>query len=595
MAIRFDNIIIERVQQANDIVDLISEHVNLNRKGKEMVGLCPFHEDHKPSLNVNPAKQIFKCFACGAGGDVFKFVQMRENLTFPQAVQRLAERAGIRIEPAGNKTRTDGTEQLDPNRLAKVNDWAAGIFLHNLYNTKKGKETLKYIEERKIPAESIKKWRLGLALDTGDDLIKNAKEKNIPLKLLQQAGLLVGSTGQFRDKFINRLMFTITDVTDRVIGFGGRTLDEKGAKYINSPATALFDKSKSVYGLQQARPAIVSDETAVVVEGYTDCIMAHAYGFENVVATLGTSFTAGHGFIIRRYAKKVILLFDGDTAGIEAANRALEVCLSQHLDIKIAFVPEGKDPCEYLLTAGKEKFEKLLTDAVDVFEYKWNRLEKKFDADQTFSGRKKALDEFLQTLAAGINSSRRKVMEQGLLVNRLATLLGLSRKQIRNEINKRMNTVRRTAAIYMENRKVAKLDITQGLLNEAQREILEVLINEPELYKNAKEEITIEFFDEPVLKQIAELLLEALKSEPRMPLNQLLSRTESVELAGYITELAQEGAEKGNFKLRLNKAVDSLLRQKEKRKIEGIKDKDKKFRKIAENAGKGNRHIIGMS
>ncbi len=237
----FDNSIVVQVQQANDIVDVISEHVSLKKKGREMVGLCPFHDDHRPIMNVNGAKQIFKCFACGAGGDVFKFVQMRENLTFPQAIERLAERAGIKLKPA-RAVKGRPQEQppdVDPNRLAKVNAWAAEHFGKNLHDEKKGKSTRDYIAQRQITSESVKKWQLGLAVDSPDDLIRAAKTNNVPMQLLEQAGLVLS---QNQDKFINRLMFAITDVTSRVIGFGGRTLDETGAIYLNSPSTALFDK-----------------------------------------------------------------------------------------------------------------------------------------------------------------------------------------------------------------------------------------------------------------------------------------------------------------------------------------------------------------
>jgi DNA primase len=367
----FDNSAVVQVQQANDIVDVISEHVSLKKKGREMVGLCPFHDDHRPSMNVNGAKQIFKCFACGAGGDVFKFVQMRENLTFPQAIERLAERAGIKLRPARvAKGRTqEQPPDVDPNRLAKVNAWASQHFQKNLHDEKKGKSTRDYIAQRQITLESVKKWQLGLAVDSPDDLVRAAKTRNVPMKLLEQAGLITAQNqacpeGSRRDKFINRLMFPITDVTGRVIGFGGRTLEKEGAKYINSPTTVLFDKSNSLYGLEQARHEIVSTGTAIVVEGYTDCIMAHQLGCANVVATLGTSFTAGQGRMLRRYAKKAVLIFDGDTAGIEAANRTLDVCLSQRIDIKLAAVPEGKDPCDFLLAAGEERFEPLADDAV---------------------------------------------------------------------------------------------------------------------------------------------------------------------------------------------------------------------------------------
>ncbi len=394
MSGRFDNSIVMEVQQANDIVDVISEHVSLRKKGKEMVGLCPFHDDHRPSMNVNSTKQIFKCFACGAGGDVFKFVQMRENLAFPQAIERLAERAGIRLSTPTRKSEIENQQSIDPNKLAKGNAWAAKHFQENLYDEKKGKQTRNYIADRQITPESTKKWQLGLAASQ-NDLIKAASKKTIPTKLLEQAGLVVSqrSSGGFDDKFVNRLMFPISDATGRVIGFGGRTLSETGAKYINSPATVLFDKSSSLYGLQHARHQIVSTSIAVIVEGYTDCLMAHQFGCTNVVATLGTSFTAGHARILQRYAKKVVLIFDSDVAGVEAANRALDVCLAQRIDIKIASVPDGKDPCDFIMEAGKERFEQVTAEAVDVFQFKWERLKEKVNSDDTLAGKKAAVEE----------------------------------------------------------------------------------------------------------------------------------------------------------------------------------------------------------
>ncbi len=223
----FDHTIVSRVQEANDIVDVISEHVSLAKKGREMVGLCPFHDDHRPSMNVNADKQIFKCFACGAGGNVLKFVQMRENLTFPQAIQRLAQRAGIKLKPSTTTKTKSQQDDADPNQLAKLNAWAAEHFQNNLRDKEKGDAVRKYIAQRQITPESIKRWQLGLAL-SGDDLIAAACKRNIPLKLLEQGGLVVTRAGGsgFTDKFVNRLMFPIADATGRIIGFGGRTLDE---------------------------------------------------------------------------------------------------------------------------------------------------------------------------------------------------------------------------------------------------------------------------------------------------------------------------------------------------------------------------------
>ncbi|MGA1980777.1 MAG: DNA primase [Sedimentisphaerales bacterium] len=600
MAGFFDQTVVNQVQQANDIVDVISEHVNLVKKGREMVGLCPFHDDHRPSMNVNAVKQIFKCFACGAGGDVFKFVQMRENLSFSQAIERLAERVGIKLRPKTPDTRHQTQDsEIDPNRLAKVNEWAAKYFQENLHDEKKGKFAREYLARRQITPDSVKKWRLGLAINSQDDLLKAANAKNIPTKLLEQAGLVVGQVGSdLGDKFVNRLMFTITDVTGRVIGFGGRTLDEKNAKYINSPTTALFDKSNTLYGLEQARHKIVSTGTAVVVEGYTDVIMAHSKGCDNVVATLGTSFTSGHGRILRRYAKKVVLIFDSDAAGMEAANRALEICLAQHIDIAMASVPEGKDPCDFVLAAGKERFEKLIDEAIDVFQFKWNRLTESFGKDETLTGRKAAIEEFLQTIATSLWSGNLAAIDRGLIVNRLSKIIGLDSKEINAELHKRIGRSAKTASYNVENQKVRSVDLGDGLFAMAQREILEVLLNEPKLFEIVKQKITAEDFDVPVLRQTASILFETLSTNPKTRLAEIIAGTESPEAGSLIVELAQSGEAKGNFESRLAGALDAIGRhqaQGRKSEIKAIDDQTQFLRRVLENTEKQNPRSIGMT
>ncbi len=598
MAGMFDNSTVIQVQQANDIVDVISEHVSLKRKGREMVGLCPFHDDNRPSLNVNAVKQIFKCFACGAGGDVFKFLQMRENLTFPQAIERLAERAGIKLKPLKPSKRPDRTQepsqQIDPNKLAKVNSWAADYFQQNLHDKQKGKYARDYLARRQISPESIKNWRLGLAINSPDDLLGTAGSKNAQVKLLEPAGLI---TAQNQDKFVNRLMFTITDVTGRVIGFGGRTLDETGAKYINSPTTPLFDKSNSLYGLEQARHQIVSTGTAIVVEGYTDCIMAHQFGCTNVVATLGTSFTTGHGRILRRYAKKVILLFDSDVAGIEAANRALDVCLAQRIDIRLASVPEGKDPCDFLLTAGRERFEQLLNDAVDVFQFKWNRLTAGLSSDDTLTGKRNAIEEYLQTIATALWAGNVSPIDRGLIVNRISKIIGLETQQINSELNRRLRQAARAASYNTEDKQSETIDYGHGLFAAAQREVLEVLLNEPRLFEIVKQKITSDIFDVPISRQIAVLLFEMLNNNINTSLTEILAKTESVELGNSLVELSQIGEEKGNFQARLTGALDAIERHQAQKKNSSLKiiDDQKQFlRKVHENTGKENPHNVGM-
>ncbi len=593
----FDYATITRVQQANDIVDVVSEHVSLKKKGREMVGLCPFHEDHTPSMSVSPTKQIFKCFACGAGGDVLKFVQMRENLSFPQAVERLAERAGIQLERTkrAQPKAPSQVADVDPNRLARLNAWATEFFQRSLDDPQKGATARDYLASRKISSESIAKWRLGVGPNASDALVQAAMAKKIPPRLLQQGGL-TGATGQ--DRYVNRLMFPISDVTGRIIGFGGRTLGDTGAKYINSPATGLFDKSNTLYGLEQARHQIVSSGTAVIVEGYTDVIMAHQFGCTNVVATLGTSFTIGHGRILRRYAQRVVLVFDSDTAGMAAANRALEVCLSQKLDIKLGFVPEGKDPCDFLLVAGKEAFDRVVDEATDVLQFKWDRLTEAFKSDDSLASRRAVLNELLQAIATGLASNNLSAIDSGLIVNRLSKIIGLTPREINTDLTRRMGRVVRAGQTSGERDNGNQaIDWGQGLDAVAQREVLEVLINAPGLFRTREHEISESLFDVPVLRAAAGVLLDALVSQSDVSLNSVLARTESVQVAECLVELQRVGEEKGNYHSRLADALAVLSRRRDRARVI-VTNSERKDVDSAEtdgdSVGRQNPHSLGI-
>ncbi len=573
----FDTTLISRIQQANDIIDVIGEHLALKRKGREMLGLCPFHEDHRPSFNVNPTKQIFKCFACGAGGDVIKFIQMRENLSFPQALQRLADRAGIKVEPlrprSSSNEHRESSIEADPNDLARANAWAAKYFAANLAHPEKGKDARKYVTERQLSDESVKNWQIGLALGADNDLLTAARQKKIPDKLLLAAGLVVGAGSSLSDKFVNRLMFTIADATGKIIAFGGRTLSGEGAKYINSPTTALFDKSNSLFGLDHARHQMVSSDTAVVVEGYTDCIMAHQFGVSNVVATLGTSFTAGHARILRRYAKKVVLLFDSDTAGLEAANRALGVALGSHIDIAIASVPQGKDPCDFLLAQGKDPFAKIIDNATDVFTFKWARLNANLGSQPTLAGKKQAVDEYLDAIAVAITAGNISAIERGLIINNLSRVMSLDAKEIQNELTRRSSRAR-TASAYSgtADDSHTPLDLGEGLSANAQREILEVLLAHPSLFDDVKDKISPQNFDVPALERVAQAVFQTLSQKTRASIQTICSAVEDPRLAGLMTTLEHEGAEKGNFTKRLADALTALEHvEQQKNKIAGNK------------------------
>ncbi|MDH7598982.1 MAG: DNA primase [Sedimentisphaerales bacterium] len=550
---------IEQVQAANNIVDVVSEYVALTRKGGEMVGLCPFHDDHRPSLYVNESKQIFKCFACGAGGDVLKFVQLKEGLTFPEAVERLAERAGIRLRSPLMQRRS--VAGLDRSALAKVNRWAAMFFQSCLADKVMGRQAREYLAQRMVSQASIESWRLGYAPADRSIMIGAARKQGISEQVLRDAGL-VDSSGQVR--FAGRLIFPICDVSGTVVGFGARTLSGDPVKYINSPNTVLFNKGSCLYGLAAARHAIVQRQCAVVVEGYTDCIMAHQVGCNNVVATLGTSLTSDHGRILRRYAKMIILVFDGDQAGQAASNRALEVCLRHRIDVRIATIPQGDDPCEFLIGHGKEAFEQLISQAVDVLAYKWQQLERQLSSDDSWAGRRSAIEDFLQTVATAASAGQISIVDRGLLVNRLARILSLEPRQVDAELSRRMEAAARGQSTRQMVPGQQGLAADRTLRTLAEREVIEVILNAPELFDQVRDVMRPDDFIEPRLKAAAELLFSYMQeyghAEPGNLAKALLARTESLELGSLIAEMAQQGQRKGNFRLRLNGALEVLRR-----------------------------------
>lgn len=554
----WDQAAIEQVQAANNIVDVISEYVNLTKKGREMVGLCPFHDDHRPSLYVNQTKQIFKCFACGAGGDVLKFVQLKEGLTFPQALERLAQRAGIQL--ARSRLPLCNSGQTDPNALVKVNEWAARFFQLCLEDSHIGNKARQYLESRQISQDSIDVWRLGYAPANQVLMAQAARRRGIPGQVLMAAGLIDASG---RPRFVDRIMFPIQDPTGRVVGFGGRTLADDPAKYINSPNTAIFNKGNCIYGLFRARQSIARDQLVVAVEGYTDCIMAHQFGCTHVVATLGTSLTTGHGQILRRYANRIVLLFDGDAAGLAATQRALEVCLRHRVDIGIATVPDGLDPCDFLVAYGKEAFEQLISKAVDVVTLQWQQLQERFSVEQGWAARRTAVEQFLQTIAMAAWAGHLSLVDRGLLVNRLTSILGLDARQIDAELTRRIRAIQKDGPVSRPEGPDS-MQINQDLLASAQREVLEVLLNAPQLYERVRDSINLDDFQDPGLRPTAALVFGYLGQMDRadgqagLP-KALIARTDSVEIASLIAELAQVGERKGNFQARLDGALEVLI------------------------------------
>ena len=367
--------IFTQVREATDIVEIISEHIALRRSGKEFVGLCPFHDDRRPSMRVVPQKQIFWCFVCATGGDVFKFVMNYHKMTAGEALRYLAQRRGIKLPelPArgGRGGGPDAAQQRE--QITITNNWACDFFEHQL-RSPAGRAGLEYFRQRGLTDATMQQFRLGMSPDKWTGLCDAAGRTGVTPEQLEAAGLIKKrADGSPYDAFRNRVMFPIEDATNRVIAFGGRVLEEKRdpegniveAKYLNSPETRVFTKSESLYGLNHAKAAIIKSNQAVIVEGYMDVIACHQAGISNVVATLGTALTSQHARILRRFCQSIVLLFDSDDAGYRAADRAMEIFVGQPLDVKIASVPNGKDPCDFCMSHGGEAFAQVMAGAVE--------------------------------------------------------------------------------------------------------------------------------------------------------------------------------------------------------------------------------------
>ena len=410
----------DRVLEATDIVEVVSQRVSLKRRGREYVGLCPFHDDHKPSLYVNPQKQIFKCFACGAGGDAIRFVQLSARVDFREALTILARQAGMdpklgAPDPAVSRKR---------DQLRRVLEWAAKWFERNLWQPV-GREALEYARRRGMSDETLRAFSIGYAPQGYEALIAAARQARVEPQLLIDAGLAGSSErGRVYDRFRHRLIFPIRDASGRVVGFGGRTLGDDPAKYLNTPETALFHKARLLYGLDRARDAIRQKREAVVVEGYTDVVLLHQAGVCNAVATLGTALSDEHVRLLAPLAERVTMCFDADAAGARAAERAVEVALSDRIEVKVALLPTGQDPAELVIGAGPQVFEQRLLEAIDALEFRWQQTLRQA-AGGGPAAQRQAAEGFVRLVAQAAARRRIDPVAEGLLVGRVAELVGL--------------------------------------------------------------------------------------------------------------------------------------------------------------------------
>lgn len=424
----------QRVLDATDIVQLVGEHVRLQAKGREFVGLCPFHDDHKPSLYVVPAKQIYHCFSCGAGGNALDFVINYHKMEFLQALRHLAERANITLsrrsaDDSSAQTR-DGVRRAD---LLAANTFALEFFRLKLTESDVGAEARRLIEARGITTDMVDRFQLGAAADSWDALLSAAQKKGVSAKLLIAAGLAKppkDGRGDGYDAQRHRLIFPIFDQIGRPIAFGGRTLNkDEEPKYLNSPESAVFDKSSTLYGLHLASREIQRQGFAIVTEGYTDVIACHQAGFANAVGTLGTALTPKHARILQRLCSSIVLVFDGDEAGAKAADRAVKVFFSQPVDVKIAVLPTGSDPADLLGSPeGKTQFQAALDRSREALEFRFDRLRGRL-AHAGLSERSTLLEEEMAQLNS-LGLDRLPILRRRLVIRRLADLAGVAEDAI---------------------------------------------------------------------------------------------------------------------------------------------------------------------
>ncbi|MCJ7773719.1 MAG: DNA primase, partial [Desulfobacterales bacterium] len=364
---------ISDIKNAADIVEIISDYVVLKKTGKNYVGLCPFHSEKTPSFTVNSEKQIFHCFGCGEGGNVFTFLMKKDGLSFPESVRQIGKRYGVEIPEKSSKEKNSGFDEKEI--LYNINKQATEFFKENLYNSKAGKIALTYLEKRGMKNETIRDFDIGYASDGWNNLLNYFSRKEVSQRIVERAGLIVSRkhNNGYYDRFRSRIMFPIIDMNNRVIGFGGRVLDDSMPKYMNSPETPVFNKGNSLYGLNKAKQQCRDSQTVYIAEGYFDLLALHQHGVKNSVATLGTSLTSEHVQMLRnRYVGengKVILVYDSDVAGIKAAQRSIEVFKQGYVDAKILVLPDGFDPDSYLFKLGKESFLKIANKASSAMSF----------------------------------------------------------------------------------------------------------------------------------------------------------------------------------------------------------------------------------
>lgn len=560
-----------QVLAATDIVQLIAKTVALKKRGKDYVGLCPFHQEKTPSFHVAPDRQFFYCYGCKKGGNAIDFVIERDRVEFIDALKMLAEDARIELPKfGGSKEKTSEKLKLLDAQVA-----ASKFFRKVFLLDSRGKPARDYMRGRGFTDATLDEFKVGFAPESWDALKDSPEVKEFDPHLLAQAGLLKvrEQGGGHYDTFRDRVMFPIRDEMGKTIAFGGRVLpgSDNPAKYLNSPETPLFSKSRCTYGLDLARQRIVETRTAVIVEGYTDVLMAHQYDVRNVVSVLGTALTEQHVNLLRRFADRIVLLFDADTAGEGAADRSLELFLTQPIEIAIATLPDGKDPDEVLIEAGKAGFEGIIQRATPALDYLWERLYRQYVTNQNdLTGQSRTIDEFLSRIAS-VNVETIDRMRLSAAMARASKLTQIPTEELLRRVRS-LSGPKKNAGNSRPSLPRDSHRPTVTAREKTERHLIGAILNEPEHWNDVQKQVEFKDIATASLRRLAEVMWDVYRNEGALPLNEFLDLLES-DLKSQAVESAHEAQSKGDLSLLITQSLNDLRADSQREKDRSVLSK----------------------
>ena len=563
--------ILEKIKSQNDIVDVISERVRLKKAGRNFTGLCPFHNEKTPSFSVSQEKQIYKCFGCGEAGNVISFVMKDKNLPFIEDVKYLANRANIPLKLGnGEQSQSNRKKEL----LYKVNVEAAKFFFSNLMNNQNAKE---YFLNRGIKEETIKKFGLGYANDSWNSLMFYLRKKGINDGLLEEAGLISVNKekGRKYDRFRNRVMFPVFDYQGKVIGFGGRVLDDSKPKYLNSPETLVFQKGTNLYGLNFALKHNMSERYFVIVEGYMDLISLHQYGITNVVASLGTALTINQARLLKRYADKVVISYDADLAGQMATLRGLEILRTAGFDVRVLSIPQGKDPDEYVRSNGREAFLKLINNAEPLIDYRIKKAEEGIDFknSQSVILYSKRIMDIISDLDP---------IEKDVYIKKASENTGIKEQALYDILKIKMKDNRENDFRNNKEEDRSKLYVEPGFLK-AERTLLKMMLENEEYLQYIEERISENDFILLEHKEIFTVIILGKGENINNIESFIESRLSNAKSIGELVKIKEENIFfADNIKVQIDDLINEIHSYKLKQRIDQLRKEQKEL----ENQGK---------